>query len=94
MTLLGHVVCDKCVEVDPKKTKAVKNWPRLLTPTDIHSSLELASYYRRFVDGLSYIAASLTSLTKMKEKFEWTRLVRRVSSSQGYTHFSPSDYLG
>ena len=28
MTFLGHVVSDQGVEVDPRKTKAVKNWPK------------------------------------------------------------------
>ncbi|XP_069150257.1 uncharacterized protein [Solanum lycopersicum] len=32
-------------EVDPRKTEAVKNWPRTLTSTDIRSFLDLAGYY-------------------------------------------------
>ena len=57
MTYLGHVVSDKGVEVYPMKTKAVKNWPKPLTPTDIRSVLGLARYYRRFVEDFSSIAA-------------------------------------
>ena len=49
VTFLGHVVSDQGVEVDPRKTEAVKDWPKTLTPTDIHSFLGLANYYRRFV---------------------------------------------
>ncbi|XP_069155776.1 uncharacterized protein [Solanum lycopersicum] len=47
VTFLGHVVSDQGVEVDPRKTEAVKKWPKPLTPTDICSFLGLAGYYRR-----------------------------------------------
>ena len=35
VSFLGHVMSDKGVEVDPKKTEAVKNWLKHLAPTDI-----------------------------------------------------------
>ena len=72
MTFLGHVVFDKGVEVEPKKTEAVKNWQKPLTPTYIRSFLGLAGCCRRFVEGFSSIASPLSSLTKKKDKFEWT----------------------
>ena len=42
LTFLRHIISSKGVEVDPRKTKAVKNWPRPLTTTDIRSFLGLA----------------------------------------------------
>ncbi|XP_069147029.1 uncharacterized protein [Solanum lycopersicum] len=45
VTFLGHVVSDQGVEVDPRKTEAVKNWPKPLSPTDIRSFLGLLGYY-------------------------------------------------
>ena len=72
MTSLGHIVSDQGVEMDPRKTEVVKNCPKPLNPTDIHSFLGLYGYYRRFVKGFSSIAAPLTTLTKKKDKFEWT----------------------
>ena len=48
---LGHIIFGDGVEVDPKKTDTVKNWPRPLTPTYIRSFIGLAGYYRRFVKG-------------------------------------------
>ena len=70
MTFLGDV-SNKGVEVDLKKTEAVKNWPRSLTPTDIRSFPVLAGYYHMFLESFSSIVAPLTSLTKKKAKFEW-----------------------
>ena len=72
MTLLGHVVYDKGVEVYPRDTEAVKNWPKHLTPTDICRFLALVCYYRRFVEGFYSIATSLEAFTKKKVKFKLT----------------------
>ncbi|WMV29154.1 hypothetical protein MTR67_022539 [Solanum verrucosum] len=59
------------IEVDPKKTDAVKSWARPLTPTDVRSFLGLANYYRRLVEGFSSIASPLMTLTQKKAKFVW-----------------------
>ncbi|XP_069154352.1 uncharacterized protein [Solanum lycopersicum] len=59
----GHVLSDQGEEVDPRNTEAVKNWPKPLTPTDIHNFLGIAGYYCMFVEGFSSIAAPLTALT-------------------------------
>ena len=70
VTFMGHVVSDKGVEVDLRNNKVVKNCPKPLTPTDIRRFLGLVGYYRRFMEGFSSIAASLTALTKKKAKLE------------------------
>ena len=69
MAFLGHFISSKGVEVDQRKTEAVKNWPRPLNPTDIRSFLGLAGYYRRFVDGFASIASPLTTLTQKSKMF-------------------------
>nr|GEU35622.1 putative reverse transcriptase domain-containing protein [Tanacetum cinerariifolium] len=68
---LGHVVSSKGIHVDPNKIKAVKNWKPPKTPTEIHSFLGLAGYYRRFIVSFSKIAKPLTLLTQNNKKFEW-----------------------
>ena len=35
VTFLWHIISSEGVEVYPRKTEAVKNWPRPLTPTNI-----------------------------------------------------------
>ena len=47
ISFLGHIISGDGVEVDSKKTDAVRNWPTPLTPTDIRSFLGLGGYYRR-----------------------------------------------
>ena len=60
------------IAVDPAKVEAVLRWERPTTATEIRSFLGLAGYYRRFIQGLSSLAAPLTRLTRKEERFMWT----------------------
>ena len=35
VAFLGHIISSEGIRVDPQKTKAVRNWPRPISPTDI-----------------------------------------------------------
>ncbi|GJS27332.1 putative reverse transcriptase domain-containing protein [Tanacetum coccineum] len=61
---LRHVINGNRIHVDPSKIEAVKNWKALRTPTEVHSFLGLAGYYRRFIKNFSKIDKSLTILTQ------------------------------
>ena len=67
VAFLAHIISSEGLEVDPRKTEAVKNYPRPLTPTDIRSFMGLAEYYRRLFDGFASIACPLTTLTQKSE---------------------------
>ena len=71
VTFLSHIISSEGVNVDPRKTEAVKNWPRPLTTTDIRSLLGLAGYYRRFLNVFVSIASSFNTLTQKCKEFEW-----------------------
>ncbi|WMV30121.1 hypothetical protein MTR67_023506 [Solanum verrucosum] len=72
-----HDLDIKGIEVDPKKTNAVKSWPRHLSPSDIRTFLGLDGYYKRFVKGYSSIASPLTALTQKKTKFIWSEVCEK-----------------
>ena len=60
------------MSVDPSKIDAVVKWARPKNASEIRSFLGLVGYYRRFVQGFSSIAASLTKLTKKNAPYVWT----------------------
>ncbi|GJZ77377.1 putative reverse transcriptase domain-containing protein, partial [Tanacetum coccineum] len=62
--------------VDPAKIEAIKDWAKLITPTEIRQFLGLASYYRRFIEGFSKIAKPLTKLIEKNQKFDWGKKQR------------------
>ena len=61
---LGHVVTKKGISVDPKKIRAIEDWPIPKDVTDVRSFMGITGYYRRFIEGFSKIANPITSLQK------------------------------
>nr|GFC41023.1 putative reverse transcriptase domain-containing protein [Tanacetum cinerariifolium] len=59
------------IHVDPAEIESVKDWASPKSPTEIHQFLGLVGYYRRFIEGLSKIAKTMTKLIQKKIKFEW-----------------------
>uniref|UniRef100_A0A3B1IG97 Gypsy retrotransposon integrase-like protein 1 n=1 Tax=Astyanax mexicanus TaxID=7994 RepID=A0A3B1IG97_ASTMX len=59
---LGHVVSREGVATDPAKIDAVRGWRRPSHLAELRSFLGFASYYRRFVEGFSKLAAPLHQL--------------------------------
>ena len=86
---LGHVISAKGIAVNAAKVKAAVKWKSSKSATEIRSFVELASYYRRFIEGFSKIVAPLTLLTRKDQPFTWTNkceesfqeLKRRLTSA-------------
>ncbi|GJR78943.1 putative reverse transcriptase domain-containing protein [Tanacetum coccineum] len=68
---LGHVIDSRGIHVDLAKIESIKDWASFKTPTEIRQFLGLAGYYRRFIEGFSKIAKSMTKLTQKGVKFDW-----------------------
>jgi len=71
MSFLGHIIYGSGIAVDLSKVDAVSQWdtPKLIT--EVRSFLGLAGYYRRFIEGFSKLALSLTQLTCKSRAFVW-----------------------
>nr|GEZ89828.1 putative reverse transcriptase domain-containing protein [Tanacetum cinerariifolium] len=85
---LGHVIDNRGIHMDPAKIESIKDWASPKTPTEIRQFLDLAGYYRRFIEGFSNIAKSMTKLTRKGIKFDWGekeenafQLIRNVTMS-------------
>nr|GEU49171.1 reverse transcriptase domain-containing protein [Tanacetum cinerariifolium] len=57
--------------LDPAKIELIKDWASPKSPTEIRQFLGLAGYYRRFIEGFSKIAKSMSKLTQKNVKFGW-----------------------
>nr|GEY77712.1 reverse transcriptase domain-containing protein [Tanacetum cinerariifolium] len=68
---LRHVIDSKGIHVDPAKIESIRDWASPKTPMEIGQFLGLAGYYRRFIEGFSKIAKSMTKLTQKNVKFDW-----------------------
>nr|GEU63021.1 reverse transcriptase domain-containing protein [Tanacetum cinerariifolium] len=68
---LGHVIDSRGIHVDPAKIESVKDWASPKTLIEIRQFLGLAGYYRRFIEGFSKIAKSMTKLTQKGIKYDW-----------------------
>ncbi|GKB86178.1 putative reverse transcriptase domain-containing protein [Tanacetum coccineum] len=77
---LGHVIDSRGIHVDPAKIESIKDWASPKTPTEIRQFLGLAGYYRRFIEGFSKIAKSMTKLTQKGIKFDFSIFIILDSS--------------
>jgi hypothetical protein len=68
---LGHVIFGEGVAVDPTKVEDIMKWPMRNVP-EVCNFMDLAGYYRQFIEGFSKIANMIMELQKNK-KFFWTK---------------------
>ena len=69
---LGHILEKGQVRADPRKVRAVEEWPRPTDRTQLRRFLGFANFYRRFIRGFSRVAAPLTALTSTLHPFSWS----------------------
>ncbi|XP_076285579.1 uncharacterized protein LOC143211634 [Lasioglossum baleicum] len=68
---LGHIISRQGVRPDPRKLKAVKEFPMPKSQKNIQQFLGLVGYYRRFVPDFTTKAKSLIDLLGKGKKFKW-----------------------
>jgi hypothetical protein len=67
---LGYIVTKEGVKPDPKKIRAVEDFPTPRTVRDVRAFIGLAGFYRRHVQNFAEIAKPLTKLTRKDNPFE------------------------
>ena len=69
---LGHVVSGRGIEPDPRKVRAVVDWPIPRNLIEARGFVALASYYCRFISFFADIARPIHLLTRKNQPFVWT----------------------
>ena len=70
---LGHIVSTDDIKVDPKKIRAITEWPSPKSITSLRGFLGLTDYYRRYdIRNYTQIVVPLKSLLK-RDAFIWDK---------------------
>lgn len=70
--VLGHIISEKTIKMDPEKIRAIEDFKVPSCVADIQRFLGLTGHYRRFVRDFSHIAAPIYTLLKKDSKWKWT----------------------
>ncbi|KAG5670721.1 hypothetical protein PVAND_000965 [Polypedilum vanderplanki] len=72
--ILGHIIDEKGIHVDTRKTKAIREWIKPATGKEMQRFLGFINWYRRFVKNFASVAAPLYEISKNKviSNEDWT----------------------
>ena len=70
--ILGHIISENNVMMDPEKIEVVKNWKTPSKVVHIQQFIGLCGYYRKFIENFAKIAAPLYTLLKKDIKWNWS----------------------
>ena len=68
---LGHIVSERGIATDPEKVRAVQEWPRPTTVTEVRAFVGFCNYYRQYLEHFSEKAEPLVDLTRKAVPFQW-----------------------
>jgi len=66
---MQHVVSKEGISVDPKKIKAIMEWPTPRNVDEVRTFMGLAGYYRWSIRKFSRISSLITSLQRKGKNF-------------------------
>jgi hypothetical protein len=70
---LGHCVTREGVKPSEDKVRAIREYPRPRTVTEVRSFLGLSGCYRQYIPNYAEISRPLSVLTKKDHDFQWDR---------------------
>jgi hypothetical protein len=72
VSFLSHVISGEGMSVDSSKIRDMLGWNAPSSVIDSRSSLGLAGYYQKIIEGFSKITKPMTDLLGKDKKFKWT----------------------
>ena len=69
--MLGHIVSERGIEVDPDKIKAIQEMPVPKTEKEVRGFIGKLQYISRFIAKLMMICDSVFKLLRKNQLVEW-----------------------
>lgn len=79
---LGHYISKERVAIDPKKIKAIQEWPVPKSIVQLRGFLGLAGYYRRFIKHFAQLSYTLNLLLNGHQVFSWNAVAQQAFDSR------------
>jgi hypothetical protein len=94
-TYISLIISPEGIGMDPKKTKAIKEWQPPKCIKDVQAFLGFANFYKRFIRGCSALASPVSALTKKDTPFIWSEKVENafLALKQAFTTASILHYF-
>lgn len=73
ISFLGHKVSARGVQIDPERTKAIRNFPRPTNPKAVSRFIGMVNFFAKFIPNFAEHAAPLNLLRRKGQKFAWTQ---------------------
>lgn len=71
LKFVGHIIDEAGIAIDGSRAQAIQNYKEPKSVSQVRSFLGLASWFRKFIENYSDIAAPMINLTKKNVKFQW-----------------------
>jgi hypothetical protein len=78
--LLGHIVSEEGVKIDPKRVEAIRNLSLPRSKKDIQSFLGTINFVRRFIGNFAELTKNITAMLKKDSEIKWTEAAKQSFS--------------
>jgi ribonuclease HI len=75
--LLGHIVSEEGVKIDPKRVEAIRNLSLPRSKKDIQSFLGTINFVRRFIGNFAELTKNITAMLRKDSEIKWTEAARQ-----------------
>jgi hypothetical protein len=70
--LLGHIVSNSRISIDPKRIAVILNLPTLASKKEVQAFMGIINFVHRFVSNFSLMVKPIHNIIKLYRSFSWT----------------------
>jgi len=98
LELLGVILENGIMRINPAKREGISNWPRVLKDKmDVQRTMGMLQYHQQFIPRFSHISRPIFATLKKGKAFKWTKeaeqaldeLIRQIANDPQISHPNP-----